>query len=42
MYYNEIFYIDSNVIKLVSLEILLNSIMQFIFSFLKLIFNKKL
>ena len=29
MYYNEIFYIDSNLIKLVSLEILLNSMMQF-------------
>ena len=28
MYYNNIFYIDSNVIKFVSLEILLNSIIQ--------------
>ena len=34
MYYNKIFYIDYNVIKLVSLEILLNCIMQFTFSFL--------
>ena len=42
MYYNAIFYIDSNVIQLVSVEILLNSIMQFTFSFFKLIFNKKL
>ena len=42
MYYNAIFYIDSNVIQLVSLEILINYIMQFTFSFFKLIFNKKL
>ena len=42
MYNNDIFYIDYNVIKLVSLEILLNSIMQFTFSFFKLIFNNKL
>ena len=34
MYYNAIFYIDYNVIHLVSLEILLNTIMQFTFSFL--------
>ena len=42
MYYNAIFYIDSNVIQLVSVEILLNYIMQFTFSILKLIFNKNL
>ena len=35
MYYNAIFYIDYNVIQLLSLEIILNSIMQ-----IKLIFNK--
>ena len=42
MYYNAILYIDYNVIQSVSLEILLNYIIQFTFSFFKLIFNKKL
>ena len=33
MYYNALFYIDFNVIQLLLLEIVLNYIMQFTFSF---------
>ena len=41
-YKNTILYIDAIIINLISLEILLNSIIEFVFYFFLFVFKKKL